>query len=73
MSHAHPWTQPQHRHPWEADDYGNESDSDDEFEVSPVEFATKEFVDMVLDLYLTSKLSARTLCVMAYWLEKAGL
>lgn len=82
MASAHPWESPpqgrqapsQYAAPWDDPDYNPEPDSDaDPDPHNDPEAAANEFVDMLVELYLSSKLSARTLSVLCYWAQKAGM
>eukprot|EP00969_Alexandrium_andersonii_P173313 7661245-Alexandrium_andersonii.AAC.1 len=56
-------------HPWEAEGYG----SSDEESMRPEEVAAHHFLDILMELYLQSKVSARNMCEMCFWAEKAGM
>ena len=58
---VHAWEEPQ-----------SDSEEEPRPHESPVE-AARVFLDMLVDLYMTSVLSAQTLCVLCYWASKAGL
>ena len=68
----HPWEEA--AHPWEAAEYSAGSpDSDSDLEVDPATAAATELLDHLVDLYLTSTISARSLCSLCFWAAKAGI
>ena len=63
-------------HAWEQEGYGDPGNSDDaesDFELPPETVASIEFLDHLVDLYLTSTISAKSLCSLCWWASKAGM
>ena len=71
----HEWEDPgvaSQSHQWETDEDGWGSDCSDEAK-SVAETAVEEVLSMLLSMYMTSVIPARTFCVLCYWLGLAGL
>eukprot|EP00969_Alexandrium_andersonii_P038648 1694005-Alexandrium_andersonii.AAC.1 len=66
------WEQPGGA-PWEAPDYGEASSDEEEDPNKNPRAAANMFLDMVVELYLESKLSAKQLCEMCWWASRAGM
>ena len=59
---------------WLADDLNDPPDSDDEADPEKTPHAAvMGFLDILLDLYYHSKISAMTLCVICYYATWAGM
>jgi hypothetical protein len=63
---AHSWEQPGHS--WDR----HEHDSEEEF-LTPAEQAGVAFMEVLLDLYMTSAMGANTFCILCYWAHAAGI
>jgi len=74
MSPKHAWEQVAGQHPWEQDGYDPDPDSDQEPlpEESP-DAAAREFLELLVDQYLSSTLSAKTFCNLCYYAHLAGM
>eukprot|EP00969_Alexandrium_andersonii_P147349 6515720-Alexandrium_andersonii.AAC.1 len=62
-------------HPWERADYGP-VDDDDEVDMNPEKnpvAAGAKLADMLLEMYLASKISAQALCELCWYASKAGV
>lgn len=71
----HPLPDAAGQHAWEQPGYERDSDSP-ESEADPMTdptVAAHEFVSVLMELYLTSVISAKTLCVLCFWCSRAGL
>ena len=67
----HSWEDPSRgkTHTWERRDRGDD-DSDDE---NSPDFAAKEFMTILRQLYLVSQISAESFSVLCFWAAKAGM
>ena len=68
---GNPWDD-EARHEWEREGYAVDVDSDEE-ELDPATAAAQEMLDHLVDLYLTSVISAKSLCLLCHWASKAGI
>jgi len=65
-------------HPWEQEGYSDEEgaasdDSENDDPETNQDAAGRAFVDILVDLYLASTISARTFCVLCFYAAKAGM
>ena len=78
MPPSHAWEVPHvsvRQHAWECEGIKDDADSsgpEDDPEHNPIP-ASREFLAELVDLYLVSSISAKTLCVLCYWAQKAGM
>ena len=74
MASSHSWERPAHR--WDSDDpyYGDDSGSDSDYdpEKDPLA-AAMELADLLLDQYMSGKMSAKQFCVTCYYAHLAGV
>eukprot|EP00969_Alexandrium_andersonii_P152358 6737900-Alexandrium_andersonii.AAC.1 len=68
------WEAPPDAPVWEQEDYVGDDDASDappDPNVDP-DAASTEFLDVLIGLYLESKVSARHVCTLFWWAKKAG-
>lgn len=61
------------RHPWERPGYNDESSEDEAGPESEREAAAVKFLDILIDLYLSSVISAKTFATVCYYAALAGM
>eukprot|EP00969_Alexandrium_andersonii_P206670 9130529-Alexandrium_andersonii.AAC.1 len=60
-------------HTWEQPGYGDSDSDDDPDPMRDPVAAADEFMRILLDLFFESRVSARHVCEMCFWAEKAGM
>ena len=80
MSKAvHSWERPERAWDWEPDDFlfdakpWDDSESDDDISSLSEEECGERFASMLVELYMSGRMTAKTVCTLAYWAKHGGI